>query len=87
MNEDVEIETENNNLAADESVTTETVDGSEVITPEPTDTTAVEVVSVEPFNSAGLTHGQTTFFAFGFFVLLMVVYFICQRGSYNGRNT
>lgn len=47
----------------------------------------VEVVEVEPLNSAGLTRGQTNFFALGFFVVLMVIYFICQRGSISGRST
>lgn len=47
----------------------------------------VEVVEVEPLNSAGLTQGQTNFFALGFFVVLMVIYFVAQRGSISGRST
>lgn len=47
----------------------------------------VEVVSVQPLNSYGLTQAHMHFFAFGFFVLLMFVYFICQRGAYSGRNS
>lgn len=47
----------------------------------------VEVVEIEPLNSAGLTQGQTNFFALGFFVVLMVIYFISQRGSISGRST
>lgn len=48
---------------------------------------SVEVVEIEPLNAAGLTRGQTNFFALGFFVVLMVIYFISQRGSISGRST
>lgn len=51
------------------------------------DSGTVEVISVEPLNSAGLSVGQTHIFAVGFFVLLMVIYFVCQRGSYDGRSS
>lgn len=73
MNEDDNIEI---------AVTDENSDISEVENIE-----NVEVVEVEPLNSAGLTRGQTNFFALGFFVVLMVIYFICQRGSISGRST
>ena len=62
---------------------TEDIQGDNATTSQDT----VEVVSVQPLNSYGLTQAHMHFFAFGFFVLLMFVYFICQRGSYSGRNS
>ena len=90
MNEDIEIfdNSDSSDFVSDDAENivsdTETI-SEEIVQAAENDT--IEVVSVQPVNAYGLTQAHMHFFALGFFVLLMFVYFVCQRGSYNGRNT